>query len=151
MREQDPQAVIAAFAADATALAEDRGTSFAMTANEPRRARFDTEGIRRVLLNIVANSLKFGARGSVLVLESRVTRGAWRVALTDEGPGVPDADIERIFSRFVQLGERKGDENAGAGLGLAIARSILQLHGGTIRAENRTDRSGLRVTFEIPG
>jgi signal transduction histidine kinase len=104
-----------------------------------------------VLLNIVANSLKFGARGSVLVLESRVTRGAWRVALTDEGPGVPDADIERIFSRFVQLGERKGDDNAGAGLGLAIARSILQLHGGTIRAENRTDRSGLRVTFEIPG
>jgi signal transduction histidine kinase len=151
MREQDPQAFIAAFAEDATALAEDRGTRFALTANEPGRARFDTEWIRRVLLNMVANSLKFGTRGGALALESHVARGAWRVSLTDEGPGVPEADLERIFSRFVQLGERKGDDNAGAGLGLAIARSILQLHGGTIRAENRTDRTGLRVTFEIPG
>lgn len=151
MREQDPQTFIAAFAEDATALAEDRGTRFVLAANESGRARFDTEWIRRVLLNIVANSLKFGPAGGTLALESRVSPAGWRVSLTDEGPGVPEADTERIFSRFVQLGGRKGDDTTGAGLGLAIARSILHLHGGTIRAGNRTDRTGLSVTFEIPG
>lgn len=149
-REQDPQAFIAAFAEDATALAEDHGTTFALLVNESGRARFDTEWMRRVLLNIVTNALKFSQRGGTLTLESRVTNGAWRVSLADDGPGVPDADLERIFSRFVQLRQSGGEENEGVGLGLAIARSILQLHGGKIWAENRSDRTGLRVMFEIP-
>jgi signal transduction histidine kinase len=151
LREQDPQAFIAAFAEDASALAEDRDTRFSLTVNESGRARFDTEWIRRVLLNIVANALKFGPPGGSLALESRTAGGVWRVSLTDDGPGVPEAEIERIFSRFVQLPDSGGGEREGTGLGLAIARSILQLHHGRIWAENRTDRSGLRVTFEIPG
>jgi signal transduction histidine kinase len=104
-----------------------------------------------VLLNILTNALKFGPRGGSLLLESRVTPDAWRITLTDDGPGVPEVDLERIFSRFVQLSNSSGEDNEGAGLGLAIARSILQRHGGTIRAENRTDHTGLRMTIEIPG
>jgi len=151
LREQDPQTFIEAFAEDAMVLAEDRDTKFSLLANEHGRARFDTEWMRRVLLNILTNALKFGPRGSTLALESRVAPDAWRITLTDDGPGVPEAELERIFSRFVQLSERTSEEVEGAGLGLAIARSILQLHGGTIRATNRTDRAGLRMTIEIPG
>jgi signal transduction histidine kinase len=150
LREQDPHVFIGTFAEDATVLAEDRDTKFTLGANEHGRGRFDTEWLRRVLLNILTNALKFGPRGGSLLLESRVTPDAWRITLTDDGPGVPEVDLERIFSRFVQLSNSSGEDNEGAGLGLAIARSILQLHGGTIRAENRTDRSGLRMTIEIP-
>lgn len=150
LREQDPQSFITAFAEDASALAEDAEAKFALAINESGRVKFDTEWVRRVLLNMLSNSLKFGPQGGTISLESRVGGGKWIVCLSDEGPGVPDADLERIFSRFVQLGEHPRDKHDSVGLGLAIARSIVQLHGGRIHATNRSDRSGLRMTFEIP-
>ncbi|HLP09100.1 MAG TPA: ATP-binding protein [Opitutaceae bacterium] len=149
-QEQNTAAFIAGFAEDAQALAEDRGLRFALAANDTGIGHFDSAWLRRVLLNLLSNALKFSPAGGALTLRSDHAAGTWRVLLEDEGPGVPPADLARIFDRFVQLGGRPSGGGEGAGLGLAIARSIVALHGGRIWAENRTDRPGLRVTLELP-
>ena len=73
-----------------------------------------------------------------------------RVVIEDEGPGIPEAELERVFARFVRLEASRSRDTGGSGLGLAIARGILRGHGGDIRLENRAD-GGLRVTATLPG
>ncbi len=147
---QSIPAFITEFAEDAQALAEDRGLRFTTAANQPGTARFDAAWLRRVLLNLLSNALKISPAGGTLTLTSTVQGAAWHLVLEDEGPGVPPTDLERIFERFVQLAGRPSGANEGAGLGLAIARSIVVLHGGTLHAENRADRTGLRFVLALP-
>jgi signal transduction histidine kinase len=149
---QSIHAFITEFAEDAQALAEDRGLRFTIAANQAGAgsAVFDPAWLRRVLLNVLSNALKVSPPGGALTLTSEVGEHHWRVAIADEGPGVPPTEVERIFERFVQLAGRPSGANEGAGLGLAIARSIVLLHGGRIWAENRADRSGLRLVLELP-
>jgi signal transduction histidine kinase len=71
------------------------------------------------------------------------------LVVSDDGPGLPPAQLERIFERFVRYDHAKG-ERLGHGLGLAICKGIVDLHGGTIRAENRADRRGLRIVVTLP-
>lgn len=149
-RVQNPRDFIAEFAEDAQALAEDRGLRFALDANDAGTTIFDPAWLRRVLLNLLANALKVSPPAGLITLRATVVSGAWRVALEDEGPGVPANALARIFERFVQLAGRPSGASEGAGLGLAIARSIIVLHGGRIWAENRGDRTGLRVILELP-
>jgi two-component system sensor histidine kinase KdpD len=67
----------------------------------------------------------------------------------DEGPGIPPADLERVFDTFYRV--RKGDQvRAGTGLGLSICRGFIEAMGGTITAANRTDRSGAAFTIRMP-
>jgi two-component system sensor histidine kinase KdpD len=71
------------------------------------------------------------------------------VRVSDEGPGIPPADLERVFDTFYRV--RKGDHvRAGTGLGLSICRGFVEAMGGTIAAENRTDRSGAVFTVSLP-
>ena len=60
-----------------------------------------------------------------------------RIVIDDDGPGIPAADLERVFDPFVRLEGSRSRETGGAGLGLAIARSIFRAHGGDVRLENR--------------
>jgi signal transduction histidine kinase len=105
--------------------------------------------MRQLLLNLLSNALNVSARGGMITLESGRTESGWRFVMMDEGPGVPEAQLERIFERFVRYDNTDG-KTRGHGLGLAICRSIVVLHGGTIRAENRADRSGLKVIVDLP-
>ncbi len=136
------------FAADARVLAESRGARFVLQPGAGGSALFDQRWIRQVLLNLLANALNHSPRGGLVSLRSERTDGWWRVALEDEGPGVPPDQRERIFERFVRLSA--SGENGGSGLGLAISRSIVSLHRGRIHAEQAGNGHGLRVVFEIP-
>jgi len=149
LRREDPRRFLQAFAQDARVLAESRGVRFAETIDGLGCVNYDPKWIRQVLLNLVANALKFSPRGGLVTLASEFTVDSWRVAVEDDGPGVAPEQRERIFERFVRLGDEPGDET-GSGLGLAISRSILGLHRGTIRAEASGRGPGLRVVFEIP-
>src|SRR5690606_27534627 len=94
--------------------------------------------LRQVLFNLLANALKFSPPGGRIVL--RVTRTAtrWQWVMEDEGPGVPSDQLERMFDRFVRYERAEdADRRPGHGLGLAICKSIVELHAGTIRAQNR--------------
>jgi signal transduction histidine kinase len=148
LQRVDPRRFMQAFAQDARVLAEHAGVSFRETIEGSARVDVDPKWIRQVLLNLIANALKFSPRGGSVTLLSHFTVEAWQVAIEDEGPGVPETDRERIFERFVRLVGAQPRE--GSGLGLAISRSIIALHRGTIRAETASRGTGLRVVFEIP-
>ena len=139
------------FTQDAQVLAEEGRRRFELSRNDHGQLVGEPQLLRQLLLNLVSNALRAVPVGGLVSLESCYSDGGWRWTVTDEGPGLPVAQLERIFERFVRLPESGGrDEAAGHGLGLAICRSITALHGGTIRAVNRTDRSGLQLVVEFP-
>ncbi|HOG94319.1 MAG TPA: ATP-binding protein, partial [Opitutaceae bacterium] len=151
-------ALIGEFSEDAVALAEDRGVRFEVQANEAATVRCEPTLVRQLLLNLVNNAVRVSPPGGHVRLESRVRNGLWSLRVTDEGPGLPEAQLERIFERFVRyaapapVGSRApfDGESSGHGLGLAICRGIAELHGGSITAGNRTDRSGFSVEASWP-
>jgi signal transduction histidine kinase len=109
----------------------------------------EVEGLRRMLRNLIENALRYGKSGVEVV----TLREAGEAVLTvsDDGPGIPAADRERAFDRFVRLDDaRSRDETGtgGAGLGLAIVRAIARTHGGTAHLEAASP--GLRAVVRLP-
>ena len=105
-----------------------------------------TVALRRALRNLLENACVYGARATV-----RIGRDGEqvRIVVEDEGPGIAEADLERVFEPFVRLEPSRSADTGGTGLGLAIARSIVRGHGGDIRLENR-GAGGLRATVALP-
>ena len=102
--------------------------------------------LKRAASNLVLNACRYGERAEVLLTRSK---GAAVVMIDDHGPGIPEADLERVFEPFVRLEESRSRETGGYGLGLAIARTILRGHGGEVTLENREGR-GLRAIMTLP-
>jgi len=98
----------------------------------------DADRLARVFTNLVENALKYTpAQGQVAVV-LRPSNGWMEASVADSGQGIPAEDLKRIFERFYQIDKsRRGGNRRGVGLGLAIAREIIQAHGGTITAYNR--------------
>jgi signal transduction histidine kinase len=102
--------------------------------------------LKRAVRNLVENAVIYGRRARVALDE---TAAEVCVTIDDDGPGIPEADFERVFAPFVRLEESRSQETGGIGLGMAIARSIVRGHGGDITLANRTE-GGLRVTLHLP-
>ncbi|HEV7655403.1 MAG TPA: HAMP domain-containing sensor histidine kinase [Mycobacteriales bacterium] len=98
--------------------------------------------VRRVLVNLVDNAVRH-ARSSV-----RVSAGPGTLTVTDDGPGIPAADRERVFDRFTRLDSDRGRDSGGAGLGLAIVRELVTAHGGNVSLSDAGP--GLVVTVHFP-
>lgn len=152
LRSIDTTSFVADFAEDAVALAQDQHVHFSAPHVDTGEIRAEPTLLRQLLLNLVTNAIAVSPAGGAIALHVRHNGGIWRLELTDEGPGLRPEQLERAFERFVRFEPPPGrPPTAGNGLGLAIARSIARLHAGTLRAETRTDRSGLRVIVELPG
>jgi signal transduction histidine kinase len=149
LKSQDPARFLHTFAQDARVLAEHHGRSFVLASGGEGLVAFDAQRIRQVLLNLLANAVDASPPEGVITLRATFTAGVWRVGVEDQGAGVPPSERERIFERFVRLGDHSSDER-GSGLGLAICRSIIELHRGRIWAEAAPGPQGLTVLFEIP-
>ena len=108
---------------------------------------FDAVLIERVFCNLIENAAKYSEPGTSIGTSALLANGFVHVSVTDEGRGFPQDREEEVFATFVR-GERESS-TPGAGLGLAISRSIVEAHGGTIRAETRPE-GGARVTFTLP-
>lgn len=116
---------------------------------ECRAARLPVRGLEgrlaQVFRNLIENAVSFSPPGGVIMLTARRDGEMIEAVVEDEGPGLPEGKLTAIFERFYT--ERPPGEKFGvhSGLGLAISKQIVEAHGGTIRAENRTDPAG-RVT-----
>jgi signal transduction histidine kinase len=114
-------------------------------------ARLDVELFERAIANLVDNALKFCPRGSTVTLAARPRDGRIEVSVSDDGPGIPAADLPQLFDRFYQsrqtVAPATGD--GGRGLGLAIVKRIAELHGGDVAVESTLGR-GTRVTTLWP-
>jgi two-component system heavy metal sensor histidine kinase CusS len=150
LKSQPPGGFLDTFTPDARVLAEHAGVCCSIRHHGNGAVTFDPKWIRQVLLNLVKNSLSASPAGSQISIVSELGGSVWRVAVEDEGPGVPVDQRERIFERFVRVGSAASRDDRGTGLGLAICRSIIELHAGRIYASAAVLASGLRVTFEIP-
>jgi signal transduction histidine kinase len=102
--------------------------------------------LKRAVRNLVENAVAYGERARV-ALER--TGDAFEIVIDDDGPGIPEADFERVFAPFVRLEESRSRETGGIGLGMAIARSIARGHGGDITLANRAG-GGLRAIIHLP-
>jgi signal transduction histidine kinase len=103
--------------------------------------------LKRAARNLIENAVTYGERARVTLARADQEVS---IAIEDDGPGIPEADFERVFAPFVRLEESRSEETGGIGLGMAIARSIVRGHGGDITLANRAE-GGLRVTIRLPG
>lgn len=107
----------------------------------------DPERVHQVLVNLVQNAIRFSPDDGRVELSASRQNGSVSLTVSDEGPGIPPAERQRVFERFYSVDESRS--GSGAGLGLAISRWIVDLHGGAIRVEGREPR-GCRVVVELP-
>ena len=103
--------------------------------------------IEQVLVNLVDNAAKYSPAGSPIELSGRAENNRLIVEISDRGPGMPQAELDRVFEKFYRAAN--SDRRPGAGLGLAICRGIIELHGGRIVAENRPG-GGAVFRFDLP-
>lgn len=117
-----------------------------LTAGEPCTLRARPVALRRCFDNLVENAIRYGSSAEIALND----RGdAVEVTVDDTGPGIPEDRLKDVFRPFVRLEESRNRESGGAGLGLAIARSVVLAHGGTIVLANRCE-GGLRVLVRLP-
>lgn len=103
--------------------------------------------MRRALRNLIENAQRYG--GEAVIGLSRMGSDVV-ISIDDTGPGIPDADLSRVFEPFTRLEQSRSRETGGVGLGLPIARAILHAHGGTVELTNRA-KGGLRATITLRG
>lgn len=108
----------------------------------------DRTQLGQLLENLLSNAIKFGPRrGGYVTLSVARARAGWRIAVSDQGPGLAVEDRERVFEAFQRLeGSRR---EPGSGLGLAICQRVAQAHGGTLRVDGR-GRRGATFVFTLP-
>ncbi len=111
----------------------------------------DSVRIEQALENLLSNALKFSPHGSqiTLALHHDVETGITAIAVKDEGPGIPPEDLPHIFERFYQGKTPEGEARFGSGIGLALAKKVVEAHRGTIWIDSKPDH-GTTVHFTLP-
>ena len=109
----------------------------------------DPNRMRQVLGNVVANAIRHSPERGRVVLKARGGNGTPRLEVVDQGPGIASDELDRVFERFYRSDRARSTDAGGAGLGLAIARWIVELHGGTIAATD-AQPAGCRIVVELP-
>lgn len=105
--------------------------------------------IGQAIANIVENAAKYAPAGTSITIVARADGAMAEIAVTDEGPGIPEAERERVFDLFHRVAE--GDSRpAGTGLGLSIVRGLVEAHGGTARAEAGPGGRGAAIVIRLP-
>jgi signal transduction histidine kinase len=104
-------------------------------------------GLKRAFVNLLDNAHKYGANSRLALLAKD---GHLTVTIEDDGPGIPEAELEQVFAPFYRVETSRNRSTGGTGLGLAVARSAIRAHGGDIHLANRKT-GGLKVTVLLPG
>ena len=137
-------------------LAGARGVRLRSELAEGVVAPVDAEAFRQMLLNLLDNAIKYGPPGQVVTVGLAAADQRARIWVDDQGPGIPAADRERVWDRFWRLERDRGSAVAGTGIGLAVVRELVALHGGRAWAEDGQSGTppaggrGVRFVIELP-
>jgi two-component system phosphate regulon sensor histidine kinase PhoR len=110
--------------------------------------RADPAKLHDALRNLVANAITYSPEQAVVRVVVRPAGDYIAIDVVDDGPGIPEADLLRVFERFYRVDKSRARDPGGTGLGLAIVRHLIELHGGRVGAENRQE-GGARFTIEL--
>lgn len=127
-------------------LADDKATPFELSGGPSMTVRIRPLALRRAVRNLVENATRYGKDATI---GWHRAGGNLVIEITDQGPGIPEEELEEVFAPFHRLEASRSLETGGHGLGLAIARAIARGHGGDIRLENRPE-GGLKASILIP-
>jgi two-component system, OmpR family, phosphate regulon sensor histidine kinase PhoR len=113
------------------------------------RVRADPAKLHDALRNLVANAIAYAPEHSTIRIAAAPVDGRVALSVSDEGPGIPEEDLGRVFERFYRVDKSRARDPGGTGLGLAIVKHLVELHGGQVRVENRRE-GGARFTITLP-
>jgi signal transduction histidine kinase len=142
VRPVDVMALLESLQADAREIGSDVRIEGAVRAPYHGHA----QALKRCLSNLIDNAVKYGKSATISVEDSA---GQLRICVRDEGPGIPEAELERVFDPFYRLEGSRSRSTGGTGLGLTIARNIAQAHGGELVLRNRP-AGGLEAVLTLP-
>ncbi|MDQ7821952.1 MAG: HAMP domain-containing sensor histidine kinase [Candidatus Eremiobacteraeota bacterium] len=115
----------------------------------PLMVQADPERMRQVVFNLVENAIRYCGQGSRLLIGIEGDKDKVCMIFDDEGPGVPAEDLTRLFDHFYRVEKSRSRAGGGSGLGLAVVKQLVLLHGGAIEAVNRAG-GGLRIVISLP-
>lgn len=130
--------------------AERRNVRLHCLSIEPLVIEADAQLIRQAVDNLLSNAIKHTRRGGLVRIEAGLLNGEAIVRVTDEGPGLTDADLRRAFRPFTTLSARADDGAPANGVGLYIVRLIAERHGGRIEAGRNRSGRGSVFTLRLP-
>jgi len=133
---------------DCAVEAEARGCRVCLEVSESLHFRGDRELLRRAMENIVRNAIRYAPEGTPVDVRLASGRDDAEISVRDYGPGVPEAELPKIFRPFFRVDESRDSSTGGVGLGLAIAHRAVTVHHGTMTARNADP--GLLVSIELP-
>ena len=129
---------------------EEAGLKLLVDAPEMAEIDADYRGLKQVVLNLISNAIKFTPEGGEIVVAlSREDDDRVRVAVTDTGIGIAEKDLDRLARPFEQVEGQHSKTTQGTGLGLALTKSLIELHGGTLGIASEPGR-GTTVSFVLP-
>jgi len=134
---------------DLKVRAEERNTIIHNQLDDTIDAIVDSERIKQVFYNLIDNAIKYGKNGGNVWIECQKNESALKVAVKDDGPGIPPEARDRIFERFYRIDKARSREQGGTGLGLSIVKHIVQAHGGKAWVESQFGK-GSTFYFTIP-
>lgn len=147
--ELDPDVLITDVFDDFTESGKGQGLKLKKVIDSERLIHADFDRIAQVLTNFISNAIKYSPPGGTIIVSVRDTESdTTRFSVTDEGPGIPESQIDNLFIHFQQLDSPDRRDKGGTGLGLAIAKAIVELHGGHIGVDSEFGK-GSTFWFEI--
>jgi two-component system phosphate regulon sensor histidine kinase PhoR len=145
----DTRALVDTVAADLAPSIEARGQRIAISIGAGAETlQVDLAKIHDALRNLLANAVTYAPERTTIAIEAARVGARIELSVSDEGPGIPEADLGRVFERFYRVDKSRVRDPGGTGLGLAIVKHLVELHGGAVRAENRPD-GGARFTITL--
>jgi signal transduction histidine kinase len=109
----------------------------------------DRDALRQMLLNLLDNAVKYGPAGQTITVGSEIAGDRARIWVEDQGPGIPHDDRHRVWEPYVRLNREGESATGGSGIGLAVVRELVTLHGGRTRVEGAPG-GGARIVIELP-
>jgi signal transduction histidine kinase len=143
LRRADIAAMLQSIADDMT----DAGHAVTVAAGGEVLAQCRPAALKRALTNLIENAVKYGKRAEVTIAR---TAGGIEITINDDGPGIPEAELARVVQPFYRVETSRSRETGGVGLGLAIAKSLIERDGGKLTLRNRTS-GGLQARVHLAG